>query len=104
MIKISVMYPNDAGSRFDHGYYRDWHMPMIKRLLAERCVRYTVDRGLAGGTPGASAPFVAMCHVFCESAQSYQEGMAAHGKEIFSDIANFTDLVPLVQISEIVID
>ena len=36
MIKVSVMYPNRAGARFDHEYYRDQHMPMVKRLLAEQ--------------------------------------------------------------------
>ncbi len=26
MIKVSVMYPNTPGARFDHAYYRDKHM------------------------------------------------------------------------------
>ena len=29
--------------------------------------------------------------------------MALHGKEIFADIASFTDLVPVVQISAVVV-
>jgi uncharacterized protein (TIGR02118 family) len=45
-----------------------------------------------------------MCHVFCDSEQAFQDGMALHGKEIFDDIANFTDLVPVIQISEVVVD
>jgi uncharacterized protein (TIGR02118 family) len=98
-----VMYPNTAGARFDHEYYRNRHIPLVKAMLAERCLRYTVDKGLHGGTPGASAPYVAMCHVFCDSEQAFQEGMALHGKEIYADIANFTDLVPVVQISEVVV-
>ena len=30
MIKVSVMYPNTPGGRFDHDYYRDKHMPLVK--------------------------------------------------------------------------
>lgn len=29
MIKVSIMYPNTPGTRFDHGYYRDKHLPLI---------------------------------------------------------------------------
>ena len=66
-------------------------------------LRYTVDSGLAGGTPEASAPYVAMCHVSCDTEQAFLDGMALHGKEIFADIASFTDLVPVIQISAVVV-
>ena len=49
MIKVSVMYPNKPGARFDHNYYRDKHMPLVKARLGEACKSYTVDKGLAGG-------------------------------------------------------
>jgi hypothetical protein len=29
MIKVSVMYPNSPGVRFDHDYYREKHLPLI---------------------------------------------------------------------------
>jgi uncharacterized protein (TIGR02118 family) len=103
MIKVSVMYPNTAGARFDHQYYRDHHMPLVKEKLADRCLFYTIDKGLGGASPDAHAPYVAMCHVFCESAKAFQDGMALQGKAIFDDISHFTDLVPVIQISEVVI-
>ena len=43
MIKVSVMYPYVAGARFDHAYYRDRHMPMMKQWLGAACLYY--DRG-----------------------------------------------------------
>jgi len=51
MIKVSVMYPNTPGARFDHEYYRDRHMPLVKELMGDSCKHYTVDKGLAGGRP-----------------------------------------------------
>jgi hypothetical protein len=33
MIKVSVMYPNNPGVQFDHDYYRDKHLPLIKRRM-----------------------------------------------------------------------
>ena len=30
MIKVSVIYPNGTGVRFNHDYYREQHLPLIK--------------------------------------------------------------------------
>jgi len=102
MIKVSVMYPARDGARFDHGYYRDKHMPLVKARMGEACRSYTVDRGLAGGTPGAP-PYVAMCHLFCDSVEAFQAGFGPHAKEITADIANYTDIAPVLQVSEVVV-
>jgi len=103
MIKVSVMYPNNAGARFDHDYYRDKHMPMLKEKMGEACKSYTIDKGLAGGAPGAPAPYIGMCHIFCDSVESFQAAFGPHAKAIMADIANYTDLKPVMQISEVVV-
>ena len=51
MIKVSVMYANTPGARFDHAYYRDKHMPLVKARMGESCKYYTVDKGMAGRRP-----------------------------------------------------
>jgi uncharacterized protein (TIGR02118 family) len=103
MIKVSVLYPNTPGARFDHTYYREKHMPLLKTRMGRSCLYYTVDKGLAGGTPGAPAPYVAMCHIYCESVQAFQAGFGPHASEILADIANYTDLSPTIQISEVIV-
>ena len=103
MIKVSVMYPNTPGSRFDHAYYRDKHMPLLKARMGAACRSYTVDKGLAGGAPGSAPTYVGMCHIFCDSVESFQAGFGPHAKEIMADIANYTDLTPTIQISEVVV-
>jgi uncharacterized protein (TIGR02118 family) len=103
MIKVSVMYPNQPGSRFDHVYYRDKHMPLLKARMGAACRSYTVDKGLAGGAPGSAPTYVGMCHIFCDSVESFQAGFGPHAKEIMADIANYTDLQPVIQISEVVV-
>ena len=86
MIKVSVMYPNTPGARFDHEYYRDKHMPLVKSRMGDSCKYYTVDKGLAGGAPGAPATYVGMCHLFCDSVEAFQAGFGPHAKEIMADI------------------
>jgi uncharacterized protein (TIGR02118 family) len=103
MIKVSVMYPNTPGGRFDHDYYRDKHMPLVKARMGDACKSYTVDKGMAGGAPGAPATYVGMCHIFCDSVEAFQAGFGPHAKEIMADIANYTDQSPVIQISEVVV-
>ena len=103
MIKVSVMYPNNAGARFDHDYYRDKHMPLVKARLGDACKYYTIDKGLAGGAPGTAATYIGMCHIFCDSIEAFQAGFAPHANEILGDIKNYTDLTPVMQISEVVV-
>ncbi|MEY4580712.1 MAG: hypothetical protein RL701_5415 [Pseudomonadota bacterium] len=103
MIKISVMYPNTPGARFDHDYYRDKHMPLLKARMGDACLRYTIDKGLAGGAPGTPATYIAMCHIYCETPESFQAAFGPHAQEIRGDIQNYTDLTPVLQISEVVV-
>jgi uncharacterized protein (TIGR02118 family) len=104
MVKINVMYPYTEGARFDHAYYRDRHMPMVKSRLGSACAYYTIDKGLAGRVPGAPPAFVAMCAFVCESAESYEAAIQKHRPEILADIANYTDIAPVVQVSEVVVE
>ncbi|QYY29567.1 MULTISPECIES: EthD family reductase [Cupriavidus] len=104
MIKVNVMYPYTEGARFDHAYYCDRHMPMVKARLGSACAYYTVEKGLAGSASGAPPAFVAMCAFICDSAENFQAAMQEHGAEILGDIANYTDIAPVLQISEVVVE
>jgi uncharacterized protein (TIGR02118 family) len=96
------MYENKPGARFDHAYYRDTHMPLVKTRMGESCKYYTVEKGLAGAAPGAPAPYIALCHIFCDSLESFETAFGPHMEEIMADISNYTDLAPIVQISDVV--
>ena len=104
MIKVSVIYPNSPGARFDHDYYRSTHLPLIKNRMGAGLKYYTIDKGLSGGAPASPAPFVGMCHLLCDSVEAYQASFGPHAQEISGDIRNFTNVTPVVQISEVVVE
>ena len=104
MIKVSVMYPNAPEARFDHDYYRTKHLPLIKSRMGPGLKYYTIDRGLAGGKPDVPPPYVAACHLLCDSLEAYQSSYGPHAQEIRGDIRNFTGQTPVVQISEVVVE
>lgn len=103
MVKVSVMYPNKPGCRFDHVYYKDKHMPYMKALMGDACLFYTIDKGLGGGAPGESAAYVGMCHIHFDSVKSFQSAFGQHGAKIMADVPNYTDLAPVIQLSEVVV-
>ena len=103
MIKVSIMYPQNAGTKFDHDYYRDRHLPLIKSRLGDALKYYTIDRELAAA-PGSPAPYVAMCHLICDSLESYEKAFGPYAKEITTDIGKFTDRKPVTQFSLIVVE
>src|SRR5262245_27511024 len=103
MIKVSVMYPGRSDARFDHGYYRTKHLPLIKSRMGAALKYYTIDKGLADGEGKPPSAYVAMCHLLCDSVEEYQSGFGPHAQEIRGDIPNFTDVTPIVQISEVVV-
>lgn len=103
MIKVSVMYPNTPGTHFNHDYYRDKHMPLVKARLGAPLRYYTVDKGLAGGAPGSSPTYAASGHLFFDSVEDFQTSFGPHTTEIMGDIPNYTDITPVIQISEVVV-
>jgi uncharacterized protein (TIGR02118 family) len=101
MIKVSVFYPNSQGCKFDMAYYMSHHMPLVHRLLTPALKGIAVEEGLAGGAPGVPPPYVAMGHLLFESVAAYQSSFGAHAEEILSDIPNYSNVQPTIQISEI---
>ena len=101
MVKVSVMYPNGADTKFDMAYYLERHMPMVKAKLGAACKKAEVDHGLGGGQPGSSPAFVAMCHLHFDSVDAFQQAFGAHAEEIVADIPNYTNAEPTVLVSEV---
>jgi uncharacterized protein (TIGR02118 family) len=95
MIRLSVLYPATEGATFDHDYYRDQHVPLAVKTwgLDES---YEIDKGVDG-------PYVAAVHFRFESIEALQAAMAAEGTgAIMADVANYTDIVPVLQTSEVI--
>jgi uncharacterized protein (TIGR02118 family) len=103
MVKISILYPDGLGSTFDMDYYLKTHMPMsIGYLSAHAGFRsVSVERGVAGGEPGSSPPFRALCHYVFQSVDDFVAAFMPHAPVLQGDMRNYTNIAPVIQISEI---
>jgi uncharacterized protein (TIGR02118 family) len=104
MIKVSVLYPNRDDCRFDIAYYCNSHMPMVRDRLGNACMGIGVEEGVAGGAPGERPPFVAVGYLFFASVDDFQAAFGPHAAEIMGDIPNYTDIQPVIQISDVLIN
>ncbi len=101
MIKVSVFYPNNEGSKFDIDYYCNSHFPMLKEKLGDALKGVAVEHGLGGGEPGSKPTYIAMGHMLFDSVEEFQAAFAPNAQDIMSDIPNYTDIGPVMQVSEV---
>ena len=101
MIKVSILYPHTEGAVFDFDYYCKHHMPMIKAKLGDSCRALAVDQGVCGAAPGTPPAYTAMGHLYFDSVNAYHAAFRPHAKVIMDDIRNYTDIRPLIQVSEV---
>ena len=94
MIRLSVLYPKTDGAKFDHDYYRDKHVPLAVRSWGLDSAE--IDKGVGG-------PYVAAVHFLFESTDAMNAALASEGTgAVIADVANYTNVTPVQQISEIV--
>ena len=94
MIQASVYYPSAEGSTFDHDYYRSTHVPLVQKAWSPLSV--TIEKGVNG-------PHVAAIHVTIASMDAFNAALGAPlTGDVMADVANYTNIAPVMQISEVV--
>ncbi len=101
LYKISILYPGGAGKTFDMDYYRQQHMPMVAGFLGKNLQLYEIDKGVSGRTPKDSVPFVAVGYFYCKNMEEYHKAIALHIDTIMADIRKYTNIQPVIQVSQI---
>ncbi len=101
MFKVTILYPNGENKTFDMDYYENKHMPMVAGYLGENLKFYEIDKGLSGRTPEDKIPFVAIGYFCVRNIEAYNKSIAQNREAIIGDIKHYTNIQPIVQISEI---
>ena len=101
MFKVAILYPNGDDKTFDMDYYEKKHMPMVAGFLGKNLKFYEIDKGIAGRTPNDKVPFVAIGYFYINDVAEYNKAIAQNRDAVVSDFKNYTNIQPVVQISEI---
>jgi uncharacterized protein (TIGR02118 family) len=101
MIRVSALYPNREGSRFDPRYYAERHEPFAGEMLKPfGLVEIRTVIGLSA-LDGGPPPFWAISEMVFASKAHFESAMDCCGERLFADIPNYTDVVPVLQFSEL---
>jgi uncharacterized protein (TIGR02118 family) len=101
MIRVSVMYPRREGARFDHDYYVKRHIPLVIDLLGPAVHAVTVERGIDPGPPWPPSAWFCIASFVCDSLHDYQQAIVPHARKLQDDVANFTEVTPMIQVGEL---
>lgn len=101
MFKVTILYPNGEGKSFDMSYYEEKHMPMVAGFIGDNLQFYEIDKGIAGRTANDSIPFLAVGYFYIRDVAQYNQSISANRETIIGDIRNYTNIQPIVQISEL---
>ena len=101
MFKVTILYPNGDDKTFDMDYYEKKHMPMVAGFLGKNLSFYEIDKGISGRTPNDKPSFVAIGYFYIKDVAEYNKSIAQNRDAIISDFKNYTNIQPVVQISEI---
>lgn len=102
MIKVTLLYPNGEGNTFDMDYYSNKHMPMVAELLGKSLKSFAIDKGIAGRSPEEPVPYMAIGYLYFDKLSDYQSAFGPVAQKIIGDIPNYTNVQPVLQISEVV--
>ena len=102
LIKISIMYPYAEGKTFNMEYYETKHMPMVAGFLGANLIKYTIEKGLSSGIPNQPLPFMAIGTFYVKSLSDYQAAIGPNRDAIRADFANYTNISPVILVSEVV--
>lgn len=100
MAVFTVLYPAAEGVRFDEAYYTATHIPLVKEAFGPSgLTAVQVLKGLSGAG-GAPAPYLMMVNLTFRDAAALQASLGGpRSAEVMADVANFTDIEPVAQIS-----
>jgi uncharacterized protein (TIGR02118 family) len=101
MFKVTILYPNGDDKTFDMDYYEKKHMPMVAGFIVKNLKFYEIDKGLTGRTANDKPPFVAVGYFYISDTAAYNKSIAQNRDAVVNDVKNYTNIQPVVQISEI---
>ena len=102
MILVSVMYPGGENASFDESYYLGTHIPLLrKRWTPMGLEEVHLVKG-TGTLDGSPPPYRVMALLRFRSLQDFRAAAGAHGAEIFADIPKFTNVQPILQITDMI--
>jgi len=74
---------------------------MLANLFGDSLKDLAIDKGIAGRTPDEPMPYLAIGYLYFDDLSAYENSFGPNAEKILGDIPNYTNIQPIVQISEV---
>ncbi len=101
MVHVTVLFAATEGATFDHDYFRNAHLPMVRERMAPQLRRLESDQAMAGSHSGEEPAWMAGDHLYFESMADFEAAFGPNLDAVLGDLPNFTNVRPQVVISEL---
>ncbi|MFK4752458.1 MULTISPECIES: EthD family reductase [Oceanospirillaceae] len=88
------------GAISNYEYYRERHMLLVRSLMGKTLLRQEIGVGISGCPSGDLAPCLVIGCIYFLSIEDFQKVFSGCGDKIFNDISNYTNMKPLIQVSD----
>lgn len=100
MYIVAITYPNGEGATFDHEYYRSQHLPRVGEAFGAHGLGYaSVLKGEASLDGSPPAYLIQAIFSFREEEGARAAMASEEARGLLADIANFTNVAPVIQFS-----
>lgn len=104
MIAISYMYPHREDGRFNLSYYYTKHIPLVQKIFGEALKWVQIEQGVQESYMRSKSPFMLVARLYFDSVDEMQEIFEKNKRVLMVDMFKFTDIQPVVQISDVIMD
>jgi len=104
MICLTIVYPWKDGATFDFDYYQARHAALVADVLGDKFDRIEIRKGIVAAD-GSAPPYVCVASIWLRgsitSKEDFADLLGGREPELAKDVANFTNLTPVIQYDEV---
>ncbi len=101
MIRVTAIYTNAEGMRFDHAYYQRVHLPLTERLMRPLGLLWVEGDRPVPRHDGQPSTLLAQTHAYFATEEQARAAVAATIRELGADVPNYTNVTPRLECHEV---
>lgn len=97
MIRVTGIYANAEGTRFDGEYYRTVHLALTERLMRPLGLLWVEGDLPLARADGRPSTLLAQTHAYFATEEQARAAVAATMRELAADVPNYTTATPRLE-------
>jgi uncharacterized protein (TIGR02118 family) len=101
MTRLTAIYLNAEGVRFDGDYYRRHHLPLAERLMKPLGLLWIEGDSPLPRKDGTPSTLIAQTHAYFRTPDEARAAVRATMRELAADVPNYSSVTPTLELHDI---